>query len=397
MTQPVPDRIAAATFRGSPAFELVVLDRLKQEQRAALGDAQHDPDLYGVLLPREPGRPAKAVDRDTALLYLTLQQPGPLPTYVPASLGARFEATMTRLVLDGVLEIAHAGGFVSGPDALGVLGGGSPPEEHDRGGRIARLSLDALRYAAGLEIADLPTLAGRIYAYNRLPLSPGWARRLPSRTAVAEYLDVSEGGRTAALIGRRWTQSAGAEDGDVWRAWSRAAGHGSNGGTTHKLYVSPHAAELPEALRVTVEVLGETAASGFKVGADLPGVLRPDKLVAYFPGFDSLADAAERLRARLQGFAPHGVPFTAEITRDGLLSWGVDPPRGEQTLGVSGGESWRVWLAHRLAGALLAARVAGRDAPEPWRYALERIRLEGVDPRTWAPGQAMWRAEAAGR
>ena len=390
MTQPVGDRIAAATFRGNPELELTVLDRLAPEQRAALGDAEHDPELYGVLLPRRPaaGQRAKAVDRDTALLYLTLAQPGPVPAYVRSSLGAQLEATMTRLVLDGVLEIAHDGAFVSGPDALELLGV-AQREQGDRDeGRIARLSREALRYAGALPITDMPLLAGRIYAYNRMPLSPAWLRRLPSRAAVAEHLGLAAGGRTAALVGRSWIQSSGADDGDVWRAWARPSREAANGGTTHKLYISPKPAALPDALPVAVEVLARTAATGFKVGADLPGLLRPDKLVAYFAGFEALAEAAERLQSRLDGVPAHGVPFTAEITRDGLMSWGIDPPRGEQTLGVSGGESWRVWLAHRLAGALLAARSSA--APEPWRFALERIRLEGVDPRTWAPSQAIW-------
>jgi hypothetical protein len=369
MTQPVH----AATFRGNPAFELVVLDRLSPEQRAALGEAQNEPDLYGMLLPREAGRRPKAIDTDTALLYLTLQQPGAVPGYVQASLGSELEATMRRLVLDGVLEIEDSAGFVSGPDALAVLG--ADPQTGNGSGEIARLSLDALRYAARLRIAELPVLAGRIYAYNRLPLSPMWARRFPTRVAVAEHL-----GPTAAP----WTPSG---DSDVWRAWFRVTRDGSGGDTTHKLYVSPQPSALADAFRMTVETLAQTEATGFKVGADVLGLLRPDKLVVYFDGFDPLAEAAEKLRARLDGLPAHGVPFTAEITRDGLLSWGVDPPRSEQTLGLTGGESWRVWLAHRLAGALLAAH----DQPEPWGYALERIRLEGVDPHTWAPRQAMWR------
>ena len=359
-----------------------MLDRLSAEQRAALGDAKDDPTVYGVLFPREPGLRAKAIDGDTALLYLTLQQPGPLPSYMAASLGAQLDATVRRLVLDGVLEIAHDGGYVSGVDALAVLEPGAAPDGQEAGGRIVRLSLDALRYAAGLEISDLPTLAGRIYAYNRMALTPAWARRLPSREAVAEHVGV-------APATSRWT--AVGEPGGVWRAWTRARANGSGGETTHKLYVSPQPGALPDAMRIAVEVLGDTAASGFKVGADLLGILRPDKLVAYFASFDALAEAVERLRPPLEGLPAHGVPFTAEITRDGLLSWGVDPPRSEHTPGLTGGESWRVWLAHRLAGAVLAARSAGADAPEPWRYALERIRLDGVDPRTWAPGQAMWR------
>ena len=28
---------------------------------------------------------------------------------------------------------------------------------------------------------------------------------------------------------------------------------------------------------------------------------------------------------------------------------------------------------------------------EPWRFALERLRLEGVDTATWTPGALLWR------
>jgi hypothetical protein len=43
----------------------------------------------------------------------------------------------------------------------------------------------------------------------------------------------------------------------------------------------------------------------------------------------------------------------------------------------------------RLARDLLAARQAA--APEPWRFALDRLRLEGVDTETWTPGALLWK------
>jgi hypothetical protein len=143
---------------------------------------------------------------------------------------------------------------------------------------------------------------------------------------------------------------------------------------------------LPDALAISGEVLHELRAPTFKVGGDVHGLLRPDKLVAYFAGFDQLAEAADRLSARLAGLPAHGVPFTAEVSSDGLLSWGVDPPRQDQRL-TSSGQSWRLWVVGRLAAALLAARSAA-TAHEPWRYALDRIGLDGVDPWTWVPSSS---------
>jgi hypothetical protein len=94
-----------------------------------------------------------------------------------------------------------------------------------------------------------------------------------------------------------------------------------------------------------------------------------------------------------------GVPFTSEIAGDGLLSWGMDPPSSEWTALAKGAESWRLWLTHRLARALLSARGAavadtGETAEiEPWRFALERVRLEGIDTDSWTPGGGLWRRD----
>ena len=58
--------------------------RLIDEHFAAL--VRKDPDFYGILRPR-PGEAAalgvKSVDRETALLFLTLREPGPLPRAKP--------------------------------------------------------------------------------------------------------------------------------------------------------------------------------------------------------------------------------------------------------------------------------------------------------------------------
>src|SRR5260370_37417610 len=107
--------ILDAEFRASPGYDLVLFDRLPPDQREALANLKNDPDFYGVLLPREGNaRGIKSVCKDTALLYLTLNQAGALPAYLPAALGERCNQAAAELVLDGVLEIARDGRFVCG-------------------------------------------------------------------------------------------------------------------------------------------------------------------------------------------------------------------------------------------------------------------------------------------
>jgi hypothetical protein len=170
----------------------------------------------------------------------------------------------------------------------------------------------------------------------------------------------------------------------------RAGLRTSTSGTTYKLYVSPLPESLAGGFAAVLDALTAAHAFQFKVGSNAPGLLRPDKIVAYFHRFESLAEAAEIVRQRLDGAPAHGVPFTSEIGGGGLLSWGVDPPRFTGWA-ASEGPSWRFWVARRLAAALLAAHDGVPEAVEPYRFALERLGLEGVDTATWTPGALLWR------
>lgn len=379
-------------FRASPRYELVLFDRLSPGERETLAELRKDPSFYGVLRPREAsaGLGFKSVDRDTALLFLTLREPGPLPGYVTEMLGAAAPRTVARLVADGVLEIGEGDGFVSGAAALALVGGEGEARE-DGGGRLAVLSRAALRYAQALAFDDPLRLSWRIYGFNRLPLTPSWQRRLPSPEAVERHLGLEAGGRNRPALDRSWQPG---KRGEFWLTWHARAGRlesGTRGEAVYKLYVSPAPEALEEGFGEILEALSASRAQQFKVGADAAGLLRPDKIVAYFPDFDRLSEAAGRLGDRLAGLPPHGVPFTAEIAGGGLLSWGADPPAAERSPLLGGWESWRLWLTNRLAVALVAARSEG--ASEPWRFALDRVRLEGVDTETWTPGALLWRRE----
>ncbi len=490
----VPE-VLARPLRASPLYQLVLHDRLPAAARAWLAGAARDPDHYGVLRPRGvaasgagggggadadadagAGSGMKLVDRDTALLFLTLERPGPLPGYVRSRLGdGGAAAVAARLVADGVIEIEReAGVFVSGAAAMALLrtaggAGGAGPVEEGRiaaaagMAAIAELSRTALRRGQQLVSADGAVGAGRLahflYTYHRLPLTPGWQRRLATADAVRQFLGIGPGGVRRGLLDRHWQEvpasPAGAADaaaapgspGPPWLRWypRRAAAAAAVDATPHayKLYVSVAPDAMPDVFGAILAGLAAAGAPGFKVGASASGLLRPDKAVAYFPRFDDLAAAAHILAGHLDGAAVHGVPFTAEIAGGGVLSWGVDPPPwAGGTAQWAGRGSWRQWLTQRLAEAMLAALgcnagVVAEPPPPParpdsvlartpvvevaatsqaaqlsqlsepsrpvamegWEFAVERLRLEGIDPATWAPGALLWRRpeEARGR
>jgi hypothetical protein len=385
--------LAARTFRANPDYELILLDRLEPGERAALalGDLESRKDTYGVLRPRHgSGLEPRSASMDVALLFLTLERPQPLPGYARAGLGDDLDRSIGRLVLDGVLEIEDEGSYVCGARAGEIVLSGR--SEGGRG-RIGELSVAALRYAQELTDLPAPLLALRLYFYGRRPVSPELRRRLPDDPAVTSHLGIDAGGTARAALDAGWRAVPSADEPRYWRTWRRrSVGRGADGAwiTPYKLYVSPAVDALAPALAAVADALAHgPGVSAFKVGADLPGICRPDKLVVYFNRLDDLQQGAAELERRLAGCPAHGVPFTAPATADGLLSWGADPPA---PTGVDGEAltSWRMWVTERLAEYLVAARDGGADALEPWRFALERLRLSGIDTDTWAPPGDMW-------
>ena len=71
-----------------------------------------------------------------------------------------------------------------------------------------------------------------------------------------------------------------------------------------------------------------------------------------------------------------------------VLTW------DSRTMMPSGGAETRghqIATLTRLARDLLSARQAAVPGAEPWRFALDRLRLEGIDTDTWTPGALLWK------
>ena len=392
-----PDRrtsmsvIERASFRANTCYTLVLLDRLPSAERHLVGEVAGEAEPYGVLRPQPgSGLEYRTVSADTALLFLTLAEPGPVPTYVVAQLGGETEQVISRLVLDAVLEIEHLGGYLSGAKAGDVV---MPGSSAAGSGRIGDLSRAALRY--GQDLVGLPeqVLARRLYGYGHRPVPAGLRRRLSDEAALAAYLGLDPCGSDYEQLAAGWHEIVplGGGQGSNWRRWCpRLAPLQETDGPSYKLYVSPPMAELKAVIATVASSL--TAARGvraFKVGFSVAAICRPDKMVVYFDRLDDLQAGASMLIERLDGCPAQGVPFTAEIARDGLLSWGADPPTRAAANGT-GGMSWRMWVTHRLAEYLTTTGNSDCGELEPWEFALRRLRLSGIDTDTWVPANRMW-------
>lgn len=359
----------APDMRANPDYQLHHWESLPADYRRRVERTVDRATIFGVLVGRSGTRLRdKLVDRAAAELFAALRE----PTRVPATASDR----LAELVLDDVLQVRLADGFLSGPlayEARGDIPALPPPVD-----RLGRLSRAALDHAERLRLPHVDALTARLYRYHRVPLSGRWTRTYPDRAAVLDALG-------AARPTAGWDGPIEPATLPGWLCWARQEGRAvGRAGFPYKLYVSPHVADLPVVLPATVGALATSAASRFKIAASAAGLLRPDKIVVHLRNAAELAAVAVHLTAALAGIRPHGVPFTAELAGAGLLSWGGDPPAADAPAG-DGSESWRYSVCRRLAEHLVAAQAAPLRRVRPAEYALVRLAADGVDVACFAP------------
>ncbi len=372
----------------APRYRLLVPGRLPAHVRRRLGPAASDPALGGVLVPgRGLGGEPLVVEHEVAALLGALKRPGRVPQALARRFGSVAPDVVGGLVLDGVLAVRDGSSWLTGADAYGTIIARACVVRPR--GRIGRLTVAALRYGARLGTTDVGALASRLYRFNTIPVSPRWHRLDPGDDVVASWFE-----REGRVATSAWVRDAEVSSGQAWLFWRSRRVRRAPGRRlpVYKLYISPRGDALRRTLPLLREGLSETDAFALKVGAGVQGLLRPDKIVAYFPDRPSLLDAAGRLGPLLRHVRAQGVPFTAALLPSGLLSWGIDPPEDRRPPGLERQASWRYWISVRAATALVAARGATRPRVPAWDFALARLALEGIDVRSFAPVGRRWGA-----
>lgn len=363
MTPILLRRFAGVTLRTPPALRLARPAQIPPAARSVLRALRGRSDFGGVLVPAS-GRTSEvtALNKDAARLWRAFARPAALADAFPSPSPA-LEAAIAGLVLDGFLEL-HAGrGFISGIEAFPSLFDGTPGGAGPH--RLGRIAVSALTHAAHLPHSDAAVIATHLYRFHTVPLNPS------SRSSFRNL----EGSGVSHSAG--WI-AVPARPQDAWTYWIHEGEERSKGGSggTHKMYISPMPDLVRETLRTTLQASTLKKAVAFKTGRGPAGNLRPDKIVAYFERPEHMNEAARELTVLLAGTPAHGVPFSAAITDDGLLSWGVDPPADGAWL--SDRESWRQWVTRSLGRSLAVARRCDSPPVPPWWYAVARLTVDGV-------------------
>ena len=239
------------------------------------------------------------------------------------------------------------------------------------GERLARLSRAATIRAAALTSRIGPDqlgaggLAAVLYRSGGCAPARGiderWPQLLLRRAERPVRAAVSNHARSATAAWMSWTL----HDADTSQL-------------VHKIYVSPAMTAIAEALTTTFAVATDLGIPAWKVGADVAGLHRADKIVLYLPTQEAADTAAAALADALRNTAPQGVPFTGQVGVTGIVSRGVDQD----------GTSWRALVCRSLADALWAGRSVAGPTATPTAVAdlaCERLADLGFDVASWHP------------
>lgn len=238
--------------------------------------------------------------------------------------------------------------------------------------RLRDLSLAALFVAASGALDDETAVARRLYRFGSMPRAPHLDDDFGPGDDPMAVLGLTAGGPVRRLLEGVYEPSTL----PGWYSFARQPVRELRHAAC-KLYISPRPEAIGDTFPRVAATLAHAGVRSFKVGRGIAGVLRPDKIVAYFDDAAHLEVVRRAVLRRLRGCRPHGVPFTADAGGDGLLSWGIDPPPAAVPV------SWRSWLTRRMAAHLVAAP-AGTPAAR-MAYVLAALSREAVDTGTWLP------------
>ena len=375
-------------FRQGRRFKLVEWNQLHPSQKQLLSGLYDEAEVYGLFEPinQTQALTYKVAYREVAMLFLHLQHFEKLPHYFIAAGTHNITGTLIRLVLDEIIEIESETGYMAGAMAVPVIYGEDIFEENYLPDHLSKLSVSAMYYAWMLWETNLQSVAAKLYAYNSLPWDGPMKARFNKTNTVEAFLFSRITEEEQKILDEHWNLNSIIQR-RSWLSWSKKSIKEDlplSSTFTCKLYISSLIYDLPEVFKRFIPVISSSSAFSFKIGDSIEGLLRPDKMVAYFYTKESLLNTAALLEESLGSYPPQGVPFTMQLDKSGLLSYGEDPPQSEVLKSIDGG-SWRASLTDQIALAMNQARSDKLDWQQSIRFIHAMLQTTGVNSHTWAP------------
>ncbi|HEY2720364.1 MAG TPA: hypothetical protein VGI82_01480 [Chitinophagaceae bacterium] len=382
-------RILNDEFRRGPLYALREWNILSQREKELISGLHDERNVYGIFSPLAPQSKLtlKVAYHDLALVYLHLAASNLLPHHLTALHEDSLNNAIVRLVIDQILEVKWNGNFVSGVHATEAIFGSRLYGDRNFPNFISILSNQAIEYALHFDNAEMRMISNKLYTYHTTPWDSSAKRNFNKVKDIRDFVFSGSPGSLFSILNRDWALINDPAK-DYWLGWNRKDFSGTSSSradmTIYKLYISPLIEDLPKAMSISLPLLTSSNAFSFKVGNSIQGLLRPDKIVAYFDDKSSLLQVAEELKEKLKDCKAQGVPFTAQIDDDGILSWGADPP-GYIVLEAIEGGSWRCKVTDQIALAITQAKSEKLEDDQAIDFIGSKLFLADIDVYDWAP------------
>jgi hypothetical protein len=278
---------ATKKLRPGASYTLVEWHHLNIGEQQMLSGLYDEAEVYGIFRPSAGVHhlTQKVAYKEVALLYLHLVHTNILPRYLCINVESELHETIAQLVLDGILEMEDEGDFISGIRAVKAIFGETIGARSTIPSRLSTLSTQAIQYAFLLRNLNKRPLSYRLYTFNTMPWDEFARSKFHSGYSVKEFLLSSAECNIDSLLHEYWKFDNLSEE-KYWLSWWRPAAERNYSiaadKPTFKLYLSPVISDLPNVFQDAIPVLTASAAFSFKVGSTVRGLLRPDKMVAYF-------------------------------------------------------------------------------------------------------------------
>jgi hypothetical protein len=209
------------------------------------------------------------------------------------------------------------------------------------------LGRQALEIVLESPLLDKTSASQRLYAFYRTLLTRELSDRFGTDGVLKQGLyGAPSYARITSLLGRPWRRTpAPSAAHTCWLYWN-AEGRGGtlNGRPLVKVYLSPSLDDLEQCIHAALPIIGKSKALAVKMPGSVRDLVRPERLVVYFYGWDDLVETLHALRPILGGLRPHGVPFGGIVPGYPLIAVGRDRTDADRS-------SWRKWLCSVIATA----------------------------------------------
>ena len=316
-------------------------------------------------------RPTISLTLTEAQIIYTLEGQQELTSSCVRLLGNDLHYTIIGMVYDNIIQVQNKGIFEGGPtcsfvkEVLHSFPTFSAPNH-----LISKLSWDSIHYANYFSHLSQNEIVQKLYSYNAFP-------RTRFYDHFNDWFGTEDNIRLCNQIRKSYTSNS-SNPPVYWFSWYHNV-HGISNDLSYKLYISPKPNDVRHVFSIVANICCTMLVPAFKIGANLHGIIRPDKLVLYFSNYDALERVALRLREVLQGIEVQGVPYTNPFDTNGLLSWAIEPVQTSFEPATT--LSWRMHVASCIGRYLKLAYVQNLDFNI--LNILARIRLQGIDSNDW--------------